>query len=119
MSATLTTTTRDAADAPTADFLQIEALDKVYPSRSGGVTALKNVSFAIGAAEFVSLLGPSGCGKSTLLRCVGGLDRASPTAKAKDQQAEAPCGVWRETIHCKVFSGWLEGLRRASHSGCL
>ena len=77
MSATLTTTTRDAADAPTADFLQIEALDKVYPSRSGGVTALKNVSFAIGAAEFVSLLGPSGCGKSTLLRCVGGLDRAT------------------------------------------
>jgi NitT/TauT family transport system ATP-binding protein len=60
------------------DFLGIAGLDKIYPSRDGGITALKGVTLSVGAAEFVSLLGPSGCGKSTLLRCVAGLER--PTA---------------------------------------
>jgi NitT/TauT family transport system ATP-binding protein len=35
--------------------------------------ALKDVSFEIGAQEFVSIIGPSGCGKSTILRLIGGL----------------------------------------------
>jgi NitT/TauT family transport system ATP-binding protein len=56
------------------NFLDIEALDKVYPARNGEISALRNVSLSVGAAEFVSLLGPSGCGKSTLLRCIAGLE---------------------------------------------
>jgi len=40
--------------------------------------ALADVSLAVAAGEFVSLLGPSGCGKSTVLRLLSGLD--SPTA---------------------------------------
>jgi NitT/TauT family transport system ATP-binding protein len=60
------------------DFLSVTGLAKIYPSRAGAILALKEVSLAVGTAEFVSLLGPSGCGKSTLLRCVAGLER--PTA---------------------------------------
>ena len=62
---------------PVADqkFLDIAGLEKIYPSREGGITALKNVNLTVGASEFVSLLGPSGCGKSTLLRCVAGLEQ--------------------------------------------
>jgi NitT/TauT family transport system ATP-binding protein len=59
------------------NFLDIESVDKVYPTHGGGITALKNVTLSVGTAEFVSLLGPSGCGKSTLLRCVAGLERPS------------------------------------------
>jgi NitT/TauT family transport system ATP-binding protein len=56
-------------------FLKIDALAKTYPTREGGIVALSDVTLAIGASQFVSVLGPSGCGKSTLLRCVAGLER--------------------------------------------
>jgi spermidine/putrescine transport system ATP-binding protein len=42
--------------------------------RFGDVVAVDDVSLAIGAGEFFSLLGPSGCGKTTTLRMIGGFD---------------------------------------------
>jgi NitT/TauT family transport system ATP-binding protein len=43
----------------------------------GSYTAVKDVSLAIAAGEFVSVVGPTGCGKSTLLNVVAGLLRPS------------------------------------------
>ncbi len=42
--------------------------------RFGTFTAVDQVSIAIEAGEFFTLLGPSGCGKTTLLRMIGGFD---------------------------------------------
>ena len=42
--------------------------------RFGQVVAVDDVSLAVGAGEFFSLLGPSGCGKTTTLRMLGGFD---------------------------------------------
>ena len=39
----------------------------------GPVAAATDLSFTVGAGEFVSLIGPSGCGKSSALRAIGGL----------------------------------------------
>src|SRR5678809_17323 len=36
-------------------------------------TAVRDVTLAVGAGEFVSVVGPTGCGKSTLLNVAAGL----------------------------------------------
>ena len=47
------------------------------PGGGGSYTAVKDVTLAIGAGEFVAVVGPTGCGKSTLLNVAAGLLRPS------------------------------------------
>lgn len=42
--------------------------------RFGSVTAVDDVTLAVTAGEFLTLLGPSGCGKTTLLRLIAGFE---------------------------------------------
>lgn len=51
------------------------SLEDVGRRFASGTEALRGVSLAIAAGDFIALLGPSGCGKSTLLRLLAGLDR--------------------------------------------
>jgi sulfonate transport system ATP-binding protein len=43
------------------------------PREGREFTAVQDVTFDVGAGEFVSIVGPSGCGKSTLLSLIAGL----------------------------------------------
>jgi sn-glycerol 3-phosphate transport system ATP-binding protein len=49
----------------------LDGVKKVY---SGGVEAVRGVSFEVADGAFCVLVGPSGCGKSTLLRMIAGLE---------------------------------------------
>jgi len=58
--------------------IQFEDVVKIYPLKSGDVTALNHISFSVERGEFISIMGPSGSGKSTLLSLMGCLD--TPTS---------------------------------------
>ena len=58
-------------------FICFENVKKIYRSGEVEVTALHDVSFAIGRGEICVIVGESGAGKTTLLNILGGMDSAT------------------------------------------
>lgn len=48
-------------------------ISKLFKTKRGAISALKNISFQTEEQEFLCILGPSGCGKTTLLRIIAGV----------------------------------------------
>jgi spermidine/putrescine transport system ATP-binding protein len=66
--------------------VEARGVSKLFGSGEAAVLALDDVSVAIQANEFFTLLGPSGCGKTTLLRLIAGFEH--PTRGAILLQGE-------------------------------
>ena len=58
-------------------FLEVNQLNKNFPTKDGTLVVLKDIDMLIEQGEFICAVGASGSGKSTLLRQIAGLD--SPT----------------------------------------
>ena len=56
-------------------MIEIEHLNKTYPSPGGDIHALRDVNLRIEDGEIFGIIGFSGAGKSTLVRCINLLER--------------------------------------------
>ncbi|MFI5683306.1 NHLP bacteriocin export ABC transporter permease/ATPase subunit [Streptomyces sp. NPDC051636] len=90
----------------------VEARRLSFRYADDGPLVLDDVSFEVGAGEFVAIVGPSGCGKSTLLRLLIGFDKPvsgsvlydGQDLAALDQSAvRRQCGVVLQ--HAQPFTG--------------
>ena len=62
-------------------IVNVEKVSRIYRQDSIAVKALDEVSVAIEAGEFTTLVGPSGSGKTTLLNQIGALDEPDSVRK--------------------------------------
>jgi spermidine/putrescine ABC transporter ATP-binding subunit len=74
--------------------LSVHSVSKSF----GDARVVNDVSIAIGAGEFISLLGPSGCGKTTLLRMIAGLETADAGTIALGSADITNAPVWERNI---------------------
>ena len=125
----LTLPGRVPARETSATLLQIDNARKQF----GGVIAVNNVSFAVGAREIVALIGPNGAGKSTTFNLITGVLSASGGSisllgskidKAPPQEV-AKLGVARTFQHVKlvpdmsVLENVAIGAHLRGHAGAL
>jgi len=68
--------------------LTVSSVTKDFPTPTGPLRILENVSFAMAPGEAAAIMGPSGSGKSTLLYILGALDR--PTSGSVTLGGEDP-----------------------------
>jgi ABC-type nitrate/sulfonate/bicarbonate transport system ATPase subunit len=107
--------------------IRIGGVTKVFRSRRGDVTALRELTVEAHAGETLGVVGPSGCGKSTLLELICGLqeaavgtiavDGASPAAERLRRCALMPQRdlllPWRTALDNAGIALELRGVRRA------
>ena len=86
-------------------MLELLNISKSYQTKGGTVHALREITLAVNAGEFVAVQGPSGCGKSTLLAIAGAL-------QAPDAGSVRICGEDPYTLAPDAQARF-----RATHSG--
>ena len=74
--------------------VEFDRITCTFAGARGSYTAVKEVSLAVAAGEFVSVVGPTGCGKSTLLNVAAGL--LKPTSGATRVFGEPLAGINRK-----------------------
>lgn len=109
--------------------IAIENLCFAYPTATGSIPALQNVTLRVESSEFVGIMGQTGCGKTTLFQLIAGLLRPQSgrvlidgnDINAKDyprQTLRQTVGVVFQYPECQLFETTVEkdvafGLKRS------
>ncbi|SOC13225.1 D-methionine transport system ATP-binding protein [Ureibacillus xyleni] len=56
-------------------MIELKDISKIYQSKNGEITAVKNVNLSINKGEIFGIIGYSGAGKSTMIRLLNGLEK--------------------------------------------
>jgi len=106
--------------------LRAEGLRVGFPTRSGRIEVLSEITFSLAHGTWTTCLGPSGCGKTTLLRALVGLldpdkgtvtidpalgDRCAAIAYLPQRDTLLP---WRTALSNAVLAAELDGRSRAA-----
>jgi nitrate/nitrite transport system ATP-binding protein len=76
-------------------FIELNRVSKAFHSAAGSTRhVLEDVTLAVEAGEFVSIIGATGCGKSTLLKIAAGL--VPPDTGEVRVGGESLVGVWKD-----------------------
>ena len=67
-------------------MLESIRVSKSYPTSTGELTVLRDITFTLNAGDAACIMGPSGSGKSTLLYTLGGLEPPSSGNVRLDSQ---------------------------------
>jgi putative ABC transport system ATP-binding protein len=89
------------------DILSVSGLSRIYRKGKIEIPALRDVSFSVPQASYLSIVGKSGSGKSTLLNLVGGLDR--PTSGRIEVNAQEIAGMsrYKLALHRRFTVGMI------------
>jgi putative ABC transport system ATP-binding protein len=89
------------------DILSVSGLSRIYQKGKIEIPALRNVSFSVPEASYLSIVGKSGSGKSTLLNLVGGLDRPSSGRIEVNGQEIASMSRHKLALHRRFTVGMI------------
>ena len=88
-------------------MLRIEQVHKWYPTASGRVYAVRDVSMTFDTPGLFGIMGTSGSGKSTLLHLIAGLDQPDAGRVLVDDVDLATLSERRLTIHRRRHMGMV------------
>ncbi|QCR33405.1 methionine ABC transporter ATP-binding protein [Lysinibacillus sp. SGAir0095] len=58
-------------------MIELKDISKIYKTKNGEITAVKDVNLSINKGEIFGIIGYSGAGKSTMIRLLNGLEKPS------------------------------------------
>ncbi|HWK24641.1 MAG TPA: methionine ABC transporter ATP-binding protein [Ureibacillus sp.] len=74
-------------------MITLKDISKIYKTKSGEITAVKDVNLSIKKGEIFGIIGYSGAGKSTMIRLLNGLEKpSSGTVEVNGQQISSISG---------------------------
>ncbi|MDI7743693.1 methionine ABC transporter ATP-binding protein [Lysinibacillus fusiformis] len=84
-------------------MIELKDISKIYRTKNGEITAVKDVNLSINKGEIFGIIGYSGAGKSTMIRLLNGLEKpSSGTVEVNGQKISSISGTQLRQARQKI-----------------